>query len=67
MKKYLISQLTQVSAWIGVCVILAAFFAPRSVIVVLGVLLILTDDEWLRAFVTKSAPKVEKKINEFGR
>lgn len=54
----------QVSAWLGVGLIIAAFIAPRAYIVILGVLLILTDDEWLKAWVAKHAPGIATWIDE---
>lgn len=65
MKKYILSQLTQVSAWIGIALILMAFFAPRSYIVIAGALLILTDDEALKSWVAKRSPWLANKIEEW--
>lgn len=61
-KKYLLNQLTDVSAWIGLAVIVAALLLPRSFIVFLGILLILTNDEHLKSLVTKLAAEVKSKI-----
>ncbi len=60
MKKYLLTQLTQVSAWIGVFIIIGAFLAPREYIAIFGLLLILTDDEALKGWVAKHAPGMVK-------
>jgi hypothetical protein len=65
MKKYLLTQLSQVSAWIGLLVILSAFFASRTTIVVFGGLLILTDDEALKGWVSRNAPWLTNKIEEW--
>ena len=65
MKKYLLAQLSQVSAWIGILIILSAFFASRTTIVVFGGLLILTDDEALKAWVSRNAPWLVSKIEEW--
>jgi hypothetical protein len=65
MKKYLLAQLSQVSAWIGLLIILSAFFASRSTIVVFGVLLILTDDEALKGWVSRRAPWLTARIEEW--
>lgn len=64
MKKYLLAQLLQVSAWTGFAVIIAAFIAPRWFIILLGILLIFTDDEWLKSWVAKNAPGIAKWIDE---
>jgi len=64
MKKYLISQLTQISAWIGLLLVVSAFLVPRSWILVFGILLIITDDEALKGWVAKRAPWLTKKIEE---
>jgi hypothetical protein len=55
MKKYLLTQLSQVSAWIGLLIILSAF----------GGLLILTDDEALKGWVSRNAPWLTNKIEEW--
>lgn len=60
MKKYLLAQLAQVSAWIGIVIIVAAFIAPREYIAILGIALILTDDEALKGWVNKHAPGIAK-------
>jgi hypothetical protein len=64
MKKYLLAQLFQVSAWIGLALIISAFVAPRWVILTLGVLLILTDDEKLKGWVAKHAPGINAWLEE---
>lgn len=64
MRKYLLSQLLQVSAWIGFGLILCAFVAPRWFIILLGALLILTDDEKLKGWVAKNAPGLSAWIDE---
>lgn len=64
MKKYLLTQLTQVSAWIGLTLILVAFIAPREYIALLGIALILTDDEALKTWVAKRSPWLAAKIEE---
>lgn len=60
MKKYLLGQLSQVSAWIGIILIFAAFLLPREYIVFLGLALILTHDEALKGWVAKQAPGITK-------
>lgn len=65
MKKYILAQLTQVSAWIGLLIIIAAFIAPRGYIVIFGVALILTDDEALKTWVAKRSPWLAAKIEEW--
>ncbi|MHC5536865.1 hypothetical protein ACYOEI_01165 [Singulisphaera rosea] len=65
MKKYFLAQLSQVSAWIGFFFILSAFFASRPTILVFGGLLILTDDEALKGWVSRKAPWLVSKIEEW--
>ncbi len=60
MKKYLIAQLSQVSAWIGVLVVIGAFIAPREYIAIFGIALILTHDEALKNWVARNAPGITK-------
>lgn len=65
MKKYILAQLSQVSAWIGLLVILSAFFASRTTIALFGLILILTDDEALKGWVARNAPWLTRKINQW--
>lgn len=65
MKKYILAQLSQVSAWIGLLIILSAFFASRSTIALFGLILILTDDAALKGWVSRNAPWLARKINEW--
>ncbi len=65
MKKYLLGQLSQVSAWIGFALIISAFVAPRWLLVVFGVLLVITDDAKLKAWVSRNAPWVTAKLDEW--
>lgn len=64
MKKYLLAQLLQVSAWVGVIIFIMAFIAPREYIAIAGIALILTDDKWLQEWVAKHAPGIQKWIDE---
>lgn len=64
MWKYFLGQLLQVSAWVGIALIICAFVAPRWFIVLLGALLILTDDAWLTSWVKKNAPAIAKWLDE---
>lgn len=64
MRKYFYAQLMQVSAWIGIAVFVMAFVAPREYIAFLGVLLLLTDDNWLNGWVAKNAPGLKKWLEE---
>lgn len=67
MKKYLLAQLTQVSAWIGLLIMLGAFIAPGSWMFFFGLFLFLTDDEALKNWTTKHAPGLTKKFEEWTR
>lgn len=60
MKKWFLLQLTEMSAWIGFIIIIAAFIVPREYIALLGVLLIATDDDALKARVAKMSPGLAK-------
>ena len=59
MKKYILNLLTQISAWIGIAIIIAAFFAPREYIVFLGIALIFTHDESLKNWIAKQSPRIK--------
>lgn len=64
MKKWFFTQLTEVTAWAGFAIILAAIFAPSWVIIALGVTLICTDDVKAAAWVKQKAPNVSKVIDD---
>jgi hypothetical protein len=59
-KKYIITQLTDVSAYIGLFIVLAAIFLPRSFIFIAGIALILTDDAWCRKKMEQWSPKLRE-------
>lgn len=60
LKKYIISQLTDLSAWIGAIIILSVCFLPDSVTICLGVFLILSSDKWLRERIAEWSPKIKE-------
>lgn len=66
MKKYIIKQLTQSSAWIGAGVIIAALILPRSFIMMLGVALIIIPDDVLRKKFAQWSPAVRDAIRPMG-
>lgn len=59
-KKYLLNQLTHVSAWMGMAVVLSAMFLPDTVTIAIGVYLILTPDDKLNKIVINLLPKVKQ-------
>lgn len=59
-KRYIISQLTHISAWIGAAVIFSAMFLPDSITMGLGAFLILTPDEKLNKMVVQWSPKLKE-------
>lgn len=65
MKKYILGQLTQVSFWIGIILVVAAGIVPRMYIISMGIALILTNDEALKAWVVKQSPWLAAKIEEW--
>ncbi len=65
MAKWFFAQLTQVSAWIGLAVVISAVLLPREYIAILGVVLILVDDDILKNLMNKYAPSLAKKIEEW--
>lgn len=62
--KYLLNQLTQISAWFGVCVIIAALFATRGELVILGAVMLLMHDSFIKDIIAKWAPGLSKWIEE---
>lgn len=64
MLKYLLNQLTQMSAWFGFAVILAAFFATRGEIVFLGIIMVLMHDAFIKDRIASWAPGLSKWIEE---
>lgn len=65
MKKWLLTQLSQASTWIGLAVIVASIIAPREYIMYLGVALMVIKDEAIKQWVTKIAPDLSKAIANF--
>jgi hypothetical protein len=68
MKNWLKQQVTEVTAWIGLYLIIIAFLnEPYWLNIVAGIALIFIDDTKASAFVKKHAPWLQSKIDEAGR
>ncbi len=65
MKKYILKQITEVTAWIGLAIIIMAFMAPRHYIAIAGVLIIAGDQDAMQAWITKKSPWLATKIEEW--
>ena len=63
MKKWIKQQLTELSAWAGIIMILGAYFFPPTAFVIIGILLIASDDEKATAFFNKVVDKISKEID----
>jgi hypothetical protein len=59
MKDWLRQQTTEFTAWTGFFIVLAALFAPRWVLVALGVLLICWDDDSAKSWMQRMTKKTE--------
>lgn len=68
MLKYLLSQLTQMSFWFGILVVVLALIAPTRDLVILGFIMIFMHDDAIKAFIAKHAPGltawIQKVIDE---
>ncbi len=64
MKKYIISKLTQISAWIGVAIILSILFLPNAITICLALSLILSSDEKLQALMAGWSPKIKEALEQ---
>lgn len=61
MKKWFVAQLTQITAWLGVFLMVAALFDfPNLVVFVTGLALLLTDDVWFQKKMTEWSPALKK-------
>jgi hypothetical protein len=58
-KKYIINQLTDLSAWIGVAIIISALFLSNVVTIFLGLFLIFTSDAALKEKIAAWSPKIK--------
>lgn len=59
-RTYIINQLTQLSTWLGAIIILFAIFTPPTWIVVLGIVVLITDDTRLRNFFMTMKKSLEE-------
>jgi hypothetical protein len=59
-KRYIINQLTDLSAWIGVAIIISACFLPTSVTICLGLFLIFSSDGALKERIARWSPSIKK-------
>lgn len=65
MRKYLINQLTQITAWIGAFIVLAEIIRlPDYMTMFFGMLLILVDDEIVKGWCEKMRPSIEAKLKD---
>ncbi len=62
LKKYIINQLTDLSAWIGVAIIISTIFLAPIVNICLGLFLILSSDAALKEKIAKWSPELKKII-----
>ncbi len=63
MKNWLKQQATELTAWIGLFMIVGAFFLPNSAFIIIGIILIATDDKKASAWIAARAPWVQNKID----
>lgn len=63
MKDWLKKQTLEITAWTGLALVVGAFFFPRGVFLILGIVLIAIDDEKAAAWVKKIAPWAQRKID----
>lgn len=64
LKKWAIKQLTEVSAWVAVLVMVCSIFHfSYTIFFVIGLLLLLADEEQIKNFINEVAPSLSKKIN----
>lgn len=65
MKNWLKKQLFEITAWTGFILILCALFAPRIIFIILGIILIATDDEKAKEWVKSKAPTLSDIIEKW--
>jgi len=63
-KKYIIGQLVNLSAWIGVAIIFSAMCLPDSITIGLGIFLIITPDEKLNQMIKEWSPKLKEYLEK---
>jgi hypothetical protein len=61
MRTFILTKLTQVSAWMGLLVVVGAFFFPRTFLVFVGLVLLLNDDTWLQSKFKFMRDELEKR------
>lgn len=64
MKKYLLNQLTQISSWVGVLLMVTFFWLPREYFLFIGLILFFANDEWLRGWILRQSPFLKKFFDE---
>lgn len=63
LKNWAIKQLTEVSAWVAVLVMVCSIFHfSYTVFFVIGLLLLLADEDDIKKFIGEVAPSLAKKI-----
>ena len=64
MKTWFNQQLTELSAWAGFLMIIGAYLFPPTVFVIIGILLIASDDAKATEFFKKLGGKLTKGVDE---
>lgn len=64
MINWLKQQLTELSAWVGFLMIIGAYVFPKTLFVVIGILLIATDDTKAKEFFGKIGARLSKEIDD---
>jgi hypothetical protein len=64
LKKWLLTQLTEPTAWICTAVIIAVLFFPDWFVILLAVVGILLDEAAMKSWCAKVAPGIAKRVED---
>lgn len=58
-RNFVISQLTQASTWFGLMIVLGAIFLPSNWVIVMGLMIMITNDLKLNTFFAGMRKEIE--------
>lgn len=64
MTNWIKQQLSELSAWAGFLMIVGAYLFPPTLFVIIGILLIATDDTKAKEFFAKLGARVSREIDD---
>jgi hypothetical protein len=63
MKEWVKQQLSQLSTWAGLLMIVGSYIFPHTLFIIIGVLFVATDDDKAKRFFSEVGSEISKEID----